>query len=136
MATSQVPYFEILNRKKDGGTLPKDSVIDANGHPTSDVKKTYFEGENANIAPLAANHKGSALMLFLEVMTSSLLGSPNSIQMNREKFVAEEHGNIIIAFDISSFTDLNKFKQNTSDLSEVISNLEPKDNIEKVYYPG
>ncbi len=136
MATSQIPFFEIAHRKKDGGAIPKDSVLDVDGNPTDDVTKTYFEGENANIAPLAANHKGSALMLFLEVMTSSLLGMPNSVQMNREKFVAEEHGNLIVAFDVSAFTDVEQFKKNTSSLAETISNLEPRIGSEKVSYPG
>lgn len=136
MATSQIPYFEILNRKKDTGELPKDSVIDADGNPTDDVTKTYFEGENANIAPLAASHKGSALMLFFEVMTSSLLGMPNSREMNREKYVASEHGNLIIAFDVSQFTDSEKFKKSTTQLVETIKNLEPRKGFEKVSYPG
>ncbi len=136
MATSQIPYFEIADRKKDGGPLPKDSVLDADGNPTDAVDKTFFEGENANIAPLAASHKGSALMLFLEIMSSSLLGMPNSIQMNRERFVAEEHGNLIIAFDISAFTDLELFKKNTTSLVDTISNLQPRTGFEKVSYPG
>jgi len=136
MATSQVPYFEIVNRKKDGGPLPKDSVLDSEGNPTDDVTKTYFEGENANIAPLAANHKGSALMLFLEVMTSSLLGMPNSVQMNRETYVAQEHGNLLIAFDVSTFTNLESFKQNTTSLVDTIAQLEPRTGSQKVSYPG
>lgn len=138
MATSQIPYFELVQAKKQGKQLPKDAAVDSEGNVTTDINQTIIDIENeaCNMTPLAANHKGSALVLLVELLTSSLIGSPNSLEMTQNTFVPAEHGNLIIGFDIASFTSLDTFKQSSSLLADKISSLRPKAGFDEVNYPG
>lgn len=136
MATSEVPFFEVVNASKSGKKLIDTAMVAEDGSTTGDVRESILEGERTNISPLGANHKGSALVLLAEVLTSSLLGSPHSREMDPDRFVPEEHGNIIIAFDISSFTDAGDFQHSTEKLASLISALEPIDGNDVVQYPG
>lgn len=136
MATSEVPFFDIVAAKKGETSLHDRAVLKESGETTGDINQSYFEGEEANIAPLGVGHRGSALALLFEVLTSSLLGAPNSREMNRERFIAQEHGNLILAFDIESFTQKSKFEKSTQNLAHIIANLQPTDESKGVRYPG
>lgn len=136
MATSQIPFFQMLNSKKDNVDLPGNAAVNKDGKPDKNPQNVLMEGEYANILPMGGGYKGYALTLFLEVLTGSLVRSLLSTEMNREEFIPDEHGALLIAIDVASFTDLNKFKDSVTALCERIRALEPREGVEGVIIPG
>ncbi|MBV1799028.1 Ldh family oxidoreductase [Siccirubricoccus sp. G192] len=63
-------------RRAEGGRFPADALLDAEGRPTSDPE-AFFTSPAGSLLPLggmAAGHKGSALGLMVEALTSALVG--------------------------------------------------------------
>ena len=135
MATSNIPYFEIRNAKAKNKKLEKGVAVDSNGRITTDPKKALADNGISNLIPLGGGYKGYALVLLIEILTGSLVRSFLSSEMT-PGYVNEEHGGLILAIDIRSFTDLKKFKQSVSKMAEVIRSQKPAPGIKRITLPG
>ena len=135
MATSNIPYFEIRNAKKNNQKLVEGSAVDSEGNLTTDPKKALSDEGVANLLPLGGGYKGYALVYLVEVLTGSLINSPLSTEMT-PGYVNEEHGGIILAFDISTFTSMLKFKKSVSAMNDILRKQKPSKNVNKISIPG
>ncbi|MBN1374263.1 Ldh family oxidoreductase [Candidatus Dojkabacteria bacterium] len=134
MATSQIPYFEIRNCKKENKELRENSAVDCEGNVTRDVNKALAEDGTSNILPMGANYKGYNINYLIEVMTGALVGAKLSNKMN-PTYVNEEHGGFLIVIDINAFNSTDSFKKEVSEFNIVIRNQKPKKG-ETVLVPG
>jgi ureidoglycolate dehydrogenase (NAD+) len=139
MATSEIPYFEILNANKNGTVLGQREAVDANGVFTTDPKQAldFSRSEKdpvSNIVPMGGGYKGYYIVYLMEILTSALIGMPSSPEMSPD-FVPEEHGSIIIAFNPKSMGTKDRLEQSVAILHSAVKNQKPK-NGETVIYPG
>ena len=124
MATSEIPYFEIMQAKKNNTPLRPNSAVDNEGNVTTDVSKAMDEEYISNLLPMGGGYKGFNLVLLTEILTGSLVRSLLSNEQD-PGYVSEEHGGFIIAIDIATFTDVNKFKKSVSSLTNVTREQKP-----------
>jgi L-2-hydroxycarboxylate dehydrogenase (NAD+) len=138
-ATSQIPFFRVLDAKKNNLPLDNNAALDNDGQLTTDVNKAFDNSnpphELANILPMGGDHKGYAIVLLIEIITGSLIRSFLSTEM-KNGYVPKEHGMFLLAIDISSLTDLNSFKKSVSEMCDTIRLQKPKKGIKKVLIPG
>jgi len=134
-ATSEIPYFEIIEAKKENKLLKQKSAVDDNGEITRDPDKALKDNGVSNLLPLGGGIKGYLLVYLVEVLTGSLIGCPLSTEMSND-YIPEEHGGLIIAFDIESFNKIKKFKNSVSEMNDIIRKQKARKDIKKVKIPG
>ena len=135
MATSEIPYFQIVDAKKEGKTLPVNSAVDAQGQLTNDPKAALDETGASNLTPLGNTYKGYNLNYVMEIMTSALIGAKISTQMD-PAYVAEEHGGFIIAIAIEKVTNRSEYDASIAHMNYAIRAQKPKAGVEKLTVPG
>ncbi|MBN2016264.1 Ldh family oxidoreductase [Candidatus Dojkabacteria bacterium] len=135
MATSEIPYFEIKDCKKQGKELKENAAVDQQGNPTTNPKKALAEDGTSNLLPMGGGYKGYALVFLIEILTGSLVRSLLSTEMNPD-YVLEEHGGLIVAFDIASFTEIDKFKKSVTEMCDIVRKQKPCNKVKKILIPG
>lgn len=136
MATSEIPFFEIINAKQDNRQLKEGVAVDNSGKITTDPNKALNSDNSvSNLLPLGGGYKGYAIVLLVEILTGSLVRSLLSTEMS-PGYVVEEHGGLLITIDISALTNLSSFKQSVSEMCEQIRAQTPVEGVEQISIPG
>ncbi len=134
MATSEIPYFEIVNAKKNNIKLKDNVAVDNEGRPTNDPNLALDDQGVSNLLPMGANYKGFALNYLLEIMTGSLIGAKLSDVMDPD-YVNEDHGGFLVVVNIEAFGKVDTFKKDVSRFNNEIRKQKGVDN-QKVIVPG
>jgi LDH2 family malate/lactate/ureidoglycolate dehydrogenase len=139
MATSEIPYFEILDANKSGADLPERSAVDSNGEFTKSAKealdfKASESDPTSNIVPMGGGYKGYYITYLTELLTSALIGMPSSPEMSKD-FVPEEHGAILLAMSPKAFGNMDTFYESVAALNGSIKSQRPKAG-EEIVIPG
>ncbi len=135
MATSEIPYFKVVNAKKNNTPLPLNTAVDENGELTTNASEALNDAGVSNLLPMGANYKGYNINYLIEIMTSALIGARTSSEMS-DDYVETEHGGFIIAINISKVTDRNKYDASIKNLNEEVRAQKPKNGVDKVIVPG
>lgn len=139
MATSEAPFFEIMEAHWSGADLRSGVAVDSSGNPTNKTAEaldfnTSEDDPVANLLPIGGGYKGFYLVYLLELLTSGLIGSPSSPEMSND-FVPEEHGAILIAFNPKVLgTDMSLSKSIES-IHKTLTNQKPKNGTD-ISIPG
>jgi LDH2 family malate/lactate/ureidoglycolate dehydrogenase len=133
-ATSEIPFFQIIDAKKNNKKLPNNAAVDSEGRETTDPNKAIDQKEISNLLPMGGGYKGYALNYLLEIMTGALLGSKLSTEMSLN-YSAPEHGGFLIAINIDSLNKTTSFKSSVSKMNDIIRAQKPKKG-NKIIVPG
>jgi len=101
MATSEAPYFEIMQAHAAWEELREWIAVDNSGNITCKTEEALdFSKPEAisNLIPMWGGYKWYNIVYLLELLTSWLIWSPSSAEMS-DDFVPEEHGAILIAIN-------------------------------------
>lgn len=115
MAMTEIPYFQIANAKESGEALPPGAAVDQQGLPTTDAAAALDADGVANLLPIGGGFKGYGLAVLVEIMTGSLVRSLLSTSQTTG-WHPPEYGGLVLAFDIASFTDPDRFKREVSEM--------------------
>lgn len=103
-ATSMIARGDIELHRHSQQSIPLGWGVDEHGHDCRDAATVLDHG-----AMLAfGGHKGSALSLMIELLAGALIGdftSPESTEYDENKHALPMHGELIIAFNPSQFSD-------------------------------
>jgi L-2-hydroxycarboxylate dehydrogenase (NAD+) len=132
-ATSQIPYFEIMQAKKLHKKIPEGTAVDQKGNMTTDPNKAIDKDEITNLLPMGGGYKGYALNYLLEIMTGSMIGSHLANEMTGNWY--HERGGFVMAINISAMNSLFSFRSSVSGFNSIIRKQKPKKG-EKVIVPG
>lgn len=140
MATSEIPYFEIMKAYKDGEPLRERSAVDQKGEFTTDAKAALDlsvseDDPISNIVPMGGGYKGYYIVYLMEILTSGLIGMPSSPEMTKDKFVPEEHGAVLLVINPKAMVTDNKLIKSLEELNQAISSQTPKAG-ESIRTPG
>lgn len=135
MATSEIPFFKIVEAKKNNTPLPPNTAVDNEGEMTTNPNEALDEKEVSNLLPMGANYKGYNINYLIEIMTSALIGARASAEMS-DAYIETEHGGFIIAIAIDKITDKQKYNASVKITNEEIRAQKPKRGVEKVRVPG
>ena len=116
-----------------GKRLPGAWLIDADGSPTSDPAALFDEPTGAllPLGGLDAGHKGFALGLLIEAMTSGLAGH------GRADPPAGWGGSVLVqVFDPEAFGGLSGFKRQMDFVVDAARKSRPRAGVDRVRLPG
>lgn len=139
MATSEIPYFDILDANSSKTPLQEHAAVDQKGEFTTDASEALDSSKSAtdpisNIVPMGGGYKGYYIIYLLELLTSALIGMPSSPEMSSD-FVAEEHGAILIAFSPGAMNAKDSFNATVSTLHAALKS-QPAKTGESIRIPG
>jgi LDH2 family malate/lactate/ureidoglycolate dehydrogenase len=139
MATSEAPFFEIMNAHRAGKDLRPGIAVDDEGNPTTKTSEaldvtTSADDPVANLLPMGGGYKGYNFVYLLELMTSGLIGSPSSPEMSND-FIPEEHGAIIIALNPKALGTESTLLNSVLSINTALSEQTPKSGT-KIQTPG
>lgn len=135
MATSEIPFFKIVEAKKNNTPLPLNTAVNNEGELTTDPNEALDEKEVSNLLPMGANYKGYNINYLIEIMTSALIGARASSEMS-DAYIETEHGGFIIAIAIDRVTDREKYNTSVKITNEEVRAQKPKKGVDKVIVPG
>ncbi|HKX72651.1 MAG TPA: Ldh family oxidoreductase [Candidatus Saccharimonadales bacterium] len=130
MATSEIPYFDILDANKAKTPLRDGVAVDETGTFTTDASKALDFSKSqsdpvSNIVPMGGGYKGYYIVYLMEILTSALVGMPSGPELS-DDYVAEEHGSIIIAFNPKAMGTEASFQASVRALHAALKAQEPK----------
>ena len=129
MATATASVGKIAHARQSGLPLGEGWAVDAEGQPTTDPSKA------AHTTPLGG-HKGGGLALMFECLTSLVIANPLIAPALEDEPGGRHHmqNGLVLAIDISRFTDVLDYAREIDRLAETIKNL-PRTGSE-ILVPG
>ena len=130
MATSTISNGKILQAKQTGTKLPPDTVLTADGEPTTDPNEAEI------LLPLGGP-QGSGLGFMFEMLTSILAGAPiQSRAIGPEQRKRHVANLAMLAIDIASFRPLGGFKTDADALGAIVKALPRQSGFDEITLPG
>ncbi|NIM44987.1 MAG: Ldh family oxidoreductase [Nitrososphaeria archaeon] len=138
MTTSTVAHGRIKIAFLRHERIPEGWIIDSEGRPTTDPGKIFGSAKGA-ILPLGGivGYKGFGLALVAEVLAGALSGSVRSEELSkRYKEGSIPNGLFLITINISSFLDIDEFKNRIDELIRHVKNTARVKGNDNIIVPG
>ena len=130
MATSAVANGKILQGRATGNPLPENTVLTAEGEPTTDPNKAEI------LLPLGGP-KGSGLGLMFEMLASVLAAAPIQARaLGPEKRTRHTGNTAMLVIDIETFRPLAGFTKDADALAAIIKALPRQAGFDEINLPG
>ena len=131
MATSVAAGGKLDLAKDKGISIPSDWALDINGQPTTDPHLW-------NALMPFGGAKGSGLALMFECLSSIMVGMPllHPPESEKDKIKLGMQNSFIGAINISTFTDLNGYRENIDRLIAGIKALPKSNGTDEIFVPG
>lgn len=134
LATSLVARGNIIAAHKKGETIPENWALDPEGRPTTDAGQALL-----GTVLTMAGHKGYALALMVEVLSSVLSGAAVGSEigsMYKDLDRKQNVGHFFCLMDISAFMDISLFKQRLDLMIDTIKSCRRRPGVEEILVPG
>ncbi|GAB5375656.1 MAG: Ldh family oxidoreductase [Acuticoccus sp.] len=134
MATTVAAYGKVKTLADRGGTMPEGWMIDRQGQPLTDPKRS---GEGL-LLPIGGP-KGYGLSLIFGLLAGTLNGAALGkavVDMNADSTSVTNTGQFIIALDIAAFADVAAFKREVDDIWRQMKGSACLPGMEAVRLPG
>ncbi|MCQ4041302.1 Ldh family oxidoreductase [Streptantibioticus rubrisoli] len=122
MATSQVCFGEIKQRRADGRRLDPGWTTDADGQPTQQPDEAYA------LSPLGG-YKGQGLAMAVTLLGAALTGSPPDWRLTQvgagEPGRSRQVGHLVLALDPGAFCGRERFDAGLADLLATVRSAAP-----------
>jgi LDH2 family malate/lactate/ureidoglycolate dehydrogenase len=134
LATSLVARGNIIAAQKRGEPIPLGWALDPDGNPTTDAQQALL-----GTVLTMAGHKGYALALMVEVLSSVLSGAAigsNIGSMYKNLDRKQDVGHFFCLLDIEAFMDIAEFKQRIDETIDRIKSCRKRPGAEEILVPG
>lgn len=134
MTTSMTSGGALRYYRNCGAPVPEGSIIDGQGHPTTDVEG-YFGPPPGAMLPLGhptAGHKGSGLAVVIDILAGALSGAGCS----RANAPATGNALFIAVVEIEAFTAAAEFYAEVDGLIDWVKSSPPRPGFGEVMLPG
>lgn len=128
MATSAITFYGLIIAQANKEKIAQDLAIDKNGNPTTDPS----EAIKGAILPFDRSYKGSGLSMVVELLAGPLASSA----FCDYKTFDQEWGSTFIAIDPELLVDINKFKNDCTELITIVRNSKSKTSDTEIRLPG
>jgi ureidoglycolate dehydrogenase (NAD+) len=130
MATSAVANGKILQGRATGNPLPENTVLTAEGEPTTDPNKAEI------LLPLGGP-KGSGLGLMFEMLASVLAAAPIQARaLGAQKQRRFTQNCALLTIDVEAFRPLADFANDAETLAAILKALPRQAGVDEVLLPG
>ena len=134
LATSLVARGNIIAAQKRGESIPPGWALDPDGNPTTDASQALL-----GTVLTMAGHKGYALALMVEVLSSVLSGSavgPAIGSMYKNLDRKQDVGHFFCLLDIEAFMDAAEFRERIDAMIDRIKSCRRRPGVEEILVPG
>lgn len=134
LATSVTARGNIIAASKQGKSIPADWALDPEGNPTTDAAAAL-----AGTVLTMAGHKGYALALMVELLSSVLSGSaigPDIGSMYKHLDRKQDVGHFFCLLDIGAFMDVGQFIRRVDGTIDRIKSCRKRPGVEEILVPG
>jgi LDH2 family malate/lactate/ureidoglycolate dehydrogenase len=134
LATSIVARGNIIAAQKKNQAIPAGWALDPQGNPTTDASQALL-----GTVLTMAGHKGYALALMVEVLSSVLSGSAIGASigsMYKTLDRPQDVGHFFCLLDIDAFMDLKEFKSRIDRMIDEIKSSKKRQGTEEILVPG
>lgn len=134
MATTVAAYGKVKLAAQRGETMPPDWMIDAEGNPLTDPTRAA-EG---SLMPIGGP-KGYGLALIFGLLAGTLNGAAfgrDVIDYNHDDSSVTNTGQFIVAIDIASFGDPERFKAEVARIGDEITGSALRPGFDAIRLPG
>jgi LDH2 family malate/lactate/ureidoglycolate dehydrogenase len=134
LATSLVARGNIVAAQKKGEKIPLGWALDPEGNPTTDASAALL-----GTVLTMAGHKGYALALMVEVLSSVMSGSaigPSIGSMYKNLDRKQDVGHFFYLLDIAAFMDVAEFKVRMDAMIDRIKSCRRRPGVEEILVPG
>jgi LDH2 family malate/lactate/ureidoglycolate dehydrogenase len=134
LATSLVARGNIIAAQKKGESIPLGWALDPEGNPTTDASQALL-----GTVLTMAGHKGYAMALMVEVLSSVLSGSAvgsaiGSMYKNMDR--KQDVGHFFCLIDIAAFMDIAEFKGRIDSMIDRIKSCRRRPGVAEILVPG
>lgn len=131
MATSVAAAGKLRLAVDKGVPIPEGWALDKEGNPTTDAKRA------AILLPFGGP-KGSGLAMMFETLTSLMAGNPllEPALFGEEGASRHRQNSVVAAIDISTFTDVERYRERIDRLIEGLKRLPKADGVSEILVPG
>src|SRR3954471_9593595 len=134
LATSLVARGNIIAAQKKGEPIPNGWALDPDGNPTTDASQALL-----GTVLTMAGHKGYALALMVEVLSSVMSGAavgPGIGSMYKNLDRKQDVGHFFCLLDIAAFMDVAEFKVRMDAMIDRIKSCKRRRGVEEILVPG
>ena len=134
LATSVVARGNIIAANKRGDPIPEGWALDKDGEPTTDSGAAL-----RGTVQTMAGHKGYALALMVEVLSSVLSGSAVGSDigsMYKDLDRKQDVGHFFCLLDISAFMDSSEFVRRMDSTIDRLKGSKRRDAVDEILIPG
>lgn len=134
LATSLVARGNIIAAQKKGESIPMGWALDPAGNPTTDAGQALL-----GTVLTMAGHKGYALALMVEALSSVLSGSsigPSIGSMYKNLDRKQDVGHFFCLLDIDAFMDVPEFKRRIDEMVDRIKGCRKRPGVTEILVPG
>jgi LDH2 family malate/lactate/ureidoglycolate dehydrogenase len=134
LATSLVARGNIIAAQKRGESIPQGWALDPDGNPTTDASQALL-----GTVLTMAGHKGYALALMVELLSSVLSGAaigPDIGSMYKNLDRKQDVGHFFCLLDIDAFMDVKEFKARVDATIDRIKNCRRRPGVQEILIPG
>lgn len=142
-ATSVVAEGKVRFAQSKGVPMPSESILDADGNPTTDPNKFYAGGALLPVGGAVAGHKGyglamsSALVAALAIIDDA---TPSNADTTLRPAGPRPRGKVagvfLIAIDPAAFGDAAHYQAMTAETVEAVMQVPPAVGVREVLVPG
>jgi len=132
MATSVAAGGKVKLAIDKGISIPEGWALDEDGNPTTDPNQA------AILLPFGGP-KGSGLAIMFECLSSVIVGNPllEPVLLGHKKGEGHQIQNsVVVAIDISQFTDVEGYKGHVDNLIEGLKALPKAEGFNEIFVPG
>jgi LDH2 family malate/lactate/ureidoglycolate dehydrogenase len=130
-ATSKVAFNRIRNAALERKEIPIGWGLDREGNETTDAKEALIGG-----VVHFGSYKGSGLAVMVQVLSGILSSAFLSATKDSNGKVSNGVGFFFGAINISSFLDIDLFKQGIDDFIDHLKASRPDKKLDAIYMPG
>lgn len=134
LATSLVARGNIVAAKRKGDPIPLGWALDPEGNPTTDAGMALL-----GTVLTMAGHKGYALAVMVEILSSVLSGSavgPAIGSMYKDMDRKQDVGHFFCLLDIAAFMEVETFKARMDRMIDGIKACRKRPGVEEILIPG
>lgn len=135
-ATTALSGIKVANAQARGERLPPDSIIDADGRPTTDPNDFFAGGAYLPFGGETGGHKGYALMLAAEMLGRLFTGADAHAAPDQGVPLMRHQGATFLLMRADLFQPLHQVRDGNDALLEAIRESRPAAGNDQVLYPG
>lgn len=132
IATTAMSGLKVAQIAAAHGTLPPDTIVDAEGSPTVDPNQLSQGGAHLPFG----RHKGYAFMLTAEVFGRIVTGADDASDTERGGPWLRHAGYLFVGFAVDAFIERERYDERVRDLFDSIRAVPPAPGFDRVLVPG